>query len=802
MLFALFPLLQLLNTSWWLENTGVFYGIPGEDINYTTIGNLTGSGITICAMADGARFDHSVYAGRAVDGQFLDGFENVEELVPQNPEANFVGQKALGLAAGYHDNVCQFDGTAPGANVMSIDFYNASGRQESLQYIVCHHSDVWDISLLLYKEWFCEERRCKYISSDNIMRAMAGECLYDAKGGDVRKFITPAGNDDKLTDVFFTPPTRWPLMFVVSAVSNRGVPINRGSEGAGIFISCPGTRMDQDTPPGVINYALPDSNMSCNPHMKDPTSFEYANASASIFAGAMAVVMEVKKDMTLADLRYLFAMTATVVNPYSKLWNRNSWSDRGGLLFNRRCGFGRVNLGQAVELAKKWKKNNYSVGDFLMTKVTNSSLLHLSVYPDEDPRSGATFTFTSETTQSEIAYCLVMNVEINAKVLGFGSLIVHLISPGGTRCELKFLTEESALNSDVEKLELPSSEFLGEPLHGEWRVEFPKRDGGDRGLITGITLEAFYTKERPDMSEIAQINGSDPYQPLNEDIVEFKNKTLTMIARTEISWQLNWKNDPYNKHKKCEYNTWLQREGQRVKLKTKVDSENTTYTLSYVPSVFKNGTEMNLTMESLVGDCGGWSATVPVIYVNDMEEEDNKRLLITKYKDYDNTYPMKDGKFVIPMKDWTSGGFSLKWSLNMSELLDDGYSCSACITMITIDTGRIARRTFERNLGEADFDIKENGAVPTNDEYIIELGPSSARRENFERRQVRVVIERDGTNKKPYQNPFKLPLNIGILVVLSANFLFVGTRIYCLNRRRQVDDDRPLETDVNVDEVQ
>ena len=802
MFFVLCSFLQLLDSSWWLKNTGQSYGLEGEDINYTTIGNLNGSSVTICAMADGARFDHQVYTGRAVEGEFLDGFENVEELVPPNPSENFVGQKALGLAAGSHDNVCSFDGTAPGANVMSIDFYNASGRQESLQYIVCHHSDVWDISLLLYKEWYCEERRCKYIPSDNIMREMAGECLYNARGGDVRKFITPAGNDDKLTDVFFTPPTRWPLMFVVSAVSNRGIPINRGSEGAGIFIACPGTRMDQDTPPGIINYALPQTNSSCNEGKQ--TSFEYANASASIFAGAMAIVMEVKKDMSLADVRYLFAMTSTVVNPYSKLWNKNSWGGGVGLYFNRRCGFGRVNLGQAVELAKKWKKDNFTVGDFGTSKVTNTTLLQLSVYGDGDPRSKVPFVFDSKVTGSEDpVYVLVMNVEISAKVLGFGSLIVHLISPSGTRCELKFLTEESALNSNVEKLELPSSQFLGEPLYGEWTVEFPKRDGGDRGIITSITVEAFYSYKRPDIADLSQVNGSDPYQPLDESIVEFEQKTLTMVARTTISWKLNWKNDPQDKHKKCAYNTWLQREGQRVKLKTTVDPTNTTYTLSFVPSVFKNATEMNLTMESLYGECGGWSATVPVLYLNEMDEpEDRADLIITKYKDYDNPYPMKNGKFVIPMADWKSGGFSVKWNQTMSEILDDGYSCSACLTMITIDTGRISRRTFERNLGEADFDIKENGEVPGNSEYLIELSPSSAQRENFRRKQVRVVIQRDENNRKPYKNPFTLQINIGILIILSANFVFVGTRIYSLNRRRRVDDDRPLDTDVNVDEVQ
>jgi hypothetical protein len=54
------------------------------------------------------------------------------------------------VAAGYRDNACQMDGLVYGSSLASFYFYNASGRNESLQCVVCQEHSHWDISLLSF----------------------------------------------------------------------------------------------------------------------------------------------------------------------------------------------------------------------------------------------------------------------------------------------------------------------------------------------------------------------------------------------------------------------------------------------------------------------------------------------------------------------------------------------------------------------------------------------------------------------------------------------------------------------------
>jgi hypothetical protein len=250
---------QLLPTTWWLNNTGQFLGIPGEDINYTgfDFDTFTGSSITIVSMADGANPYHQIYSNRSIPSKFLDSFTDTPQSLLPQPQLNGVGQRVLGLAVG-SSPICRSDGVAPNSLVMSFNFWNSTGRNESLQYVICHDSDLWNISILTYMVWYCVGRECQYIPMSALPRSIASPCLYDVLSDPLKRpklFVTPTGMDGQLTDVFFTPPTRWPLIFTVTPLSNRGLPINRAVEGTAVFISCPGTRMNQDTPPSVIFYA-------------------------------------------------------------------------------------------------------------------------------------------------------------------------------------------------------------------------------------------------------------------------------------------------------------------------------------------------------------------------------------------------------------------------------------------------------------------------------------------------------------------------------------------------------------------
>jgi hypothetical protein len=101
-------------------------------------------------------------------------------------------------------------------------------------------------------------------------------------------------------------------------------------------------------------------------------SFDLSEGSAVIFAGSLALLMEANRRLTLSDHLFITAMTATRVHNESVLWAPNAF----GLWFNRRVGFGRLNLGKAIALAKNWE----SVGD-IFEKTVGKTKLDLVLIP-------------------------------------------------------------------------------------------------------------------------------------------------------------------------------------------------------------------------------------------------------------------------------------------------------------------------------------------------------------------------------------------------------------------------------------
>lgn len=754
--------------SWWLNNTGeIACGLIGEDINYTGFDYevLNGKGVTINAMADGANLNHTIYNGRGVTSEFLDGFMNVPiENVPGNRSLNVIGQKSLGLAAGNWMNITYtekkgnltvnttvgFGGVAPGANVASYYFYDVTGRNESLQYLVCHHIDNWDVALITYLHVKCIGRECRYIRPNEMTQNMISKCLYDPTDNNpenIRHFVVPA--QSKTTDIFFTPPSRWPLVFSIAAVSNRGLPINRGCEGTGLFMSCPGTRDASDTPPAKIPSSIPFDNNSFY------QAFDESNASAAIFAGSLAILIESNRNLTLADHFFILAMTATRVNPRSPNWRKNNF----GLSFNRRCGFGRLNLGKAIHLAQKWK----SVGQFLIksSKLINNNLRLKGNEKIEFCVDG----FPDNSHIIEVV------LSMNFKDLGFGSLVVDLISPAGTVSELKVLTEWSELNSDIEDIELPCYQLMGEKINGNWSVSFNESDMADRGLLVHSQLTFYYVNSSIDPKNIDQVNGSDPYSPLpNEGNVTFVNESVVAYAGKNFSASIKVTEE----FKKCYVLGYLESRGQRLKLHPKIVDDNKTVIIDYMPSVFANNTEMNLTLESFDENCS-FTSSLKLKYIN---EDPTPR-------------------FTQPESHLSCGQTDLRiqWVLNLTEIVDDGYSSSAVISIISIDSKQVLNRVFTRNTGDSE-DVYKN-IIPKNRAFILQLSPTSqARNDSFKPINMTVYVDDWNGNDDGYVSPFTKGYFAAICIVFIINFIVVAVRVFALIRRKLMPDEVPLNEQV------
>ncbi|OHS95190.1 P-domain proprotein convertase [Tritrichomonas foetus] len=755
---------------WWLNNNGESFGIVGEDVNYTDYirDNFNGSTIVINVMADGANVNHKVYEGRAIVKEFIDAFYNEPEEVPPNPKVNgIIGQKILSVAAGKRD-FNQASGIAYASNVSSFNFYNATGHMESLEYTICHHADVWNITIVALIYRYCYSRECQYLRPDALPHKYADECLYEADAANQKHIVVPAGN--YTSDVFFSPPGRWPLVFTIGSVSNRGFILNHGCEGAALFMVCPGTRENNDTAPARIPAALPDEVDSW-----DPNSFHESNASAAIFAGGLAIVMEANPKLTLSDHIFILAMTATKNSPASYLWKENAY----GLSHNRRCGFGRLNLGKAVELAEKWEKplgkiklysvdkNRFPPNPISLTDSDNEVNVTIKVDGDEIPDSAA-----------------VVEVVVNFFFadLGFGSFTCHLVSPNqDRRFELKILTEWSDLNQNIVELHLPSYQFLGEKAKGDWTLCIPKIDSASRGILVHVGMDVYYVDEAPDPKFIDQSEGANPNDPIpnNDKPFEFLNKSIPMVANESFRTSIR-----INKsYEHCWFVSYLQTddsERQRLKVKPKVLDGNTTLFLPMVPTVFANNTDMKFAIESLGEGCG-FTAEIDTTYINNLEPN---TMWITGFPD-----------FHIPLR---TTSITVNWALNLAGILDDGYSTSVCISIISLESKQVLRRIFDRNTGSAEVLLTdENGETPSNRQFLLEISPSSPidnSKITFKPIRQIITIETTDGPVEPYNNPFTLKNRIFICILMGTSLLFVVLRMILLaGKKIRKEEEEPFQ---------
>jgi proprotein convertase subtilisin/kexin type 2 len=757
-------LLLALIVYWWLNNTGADYAaIAGEDINWEPgYNNYTGINVTILVMGDGARLNHTVYNGRGVEKEFLDGFYNTLQDIPPEPLnlSQSISQASLALSSGTVDALGT-TGVAPRSNVASYYFFDNNGNHENLQYVICHHTSRWKVGLVAYQYDHCQGSRfCRYVEPDDFTQQMASKCLYNPSGKNTepKAFVVPV--EYKLSsDVIFSPPARWPLFFTIAGTNNRGLPLDHGSEGAGIFMSCP----------CADRASIPAASVLENTAKLE--NFTTPNASAAIFAGGLAILYQQNENYTIPDLMFITAMTADKNHPGSLLWSKNSF----GLNFNRRQGFGRLNLKKAVDLGENWE----SVGNFYSTAQQKTGI-------NEQMGEGSiNFTFNFDGDEDDTVISLQLSLD--AKELGFGSLNPHVHSPDGTDSEMKILSE-SDRELNVEHVELPSYKFLGDRLKGTWTVEFKQIDDANRGILTNVNLTIFYVKKRPSQSLIDQEEKANPFTPIPPKGFAFDVEESTMEATKNWSVGITY---PEHLRGSSYILMYIQNHQNttRMKIKAKFNKDFTKITLDYVPSVFRNGIPMFFVVESLDNE-KLFSAHLKINYVNPFDPG----VILLEAADNDKCRAV--GK---PNKPINSTNIPINkkclvvyYALNLSEITDDGYSSSITNSIITQESKTILNRTFFRNTGE----IIWKDIVPANRLFLFQLSPtSSARFEHFDPITVTIeVLPHDGVYTL-FESPYTLTLLIAIICCFAVTLLIIGPRLFAILKRKitgDAEDDNEL----------
>ncbi|WP_417437303.1 S8 family serine peptidase [Idiomarina abyssalis] len=265
-----------------------------------------------------------------------------------------------------------------------------------------------------------------------------------------------------------------------------------------------------DTLAGAPGYFEAFRNFNAPGHEENPSchftsTFNGTSSAAPNTSGVVALIGSANPALSAREIRHAMASTADQVDAEDagvvlavnggEFVADPGWVENGaGYAFNLKYGFGRVNAGAAVAMAKGMEAG--AMGELIETEWMDVSPEAAVNVPDNNA-DGASYSFTVEEdmTLEGLQFSLtVSNADFNGSGCSFYStagsdLAVEVTSPAGTTTQLLSGRQEIIVGANgqcspyiLEDTVLLANAFYGESLAGEWTVRLVDTNGDDLNL--------------------------------------------------------------------------------------------------------------------------------------------------------------------------------------------------------------------------------------------------------------------------------------------------------------------------------
>ena len=216
--------------------------------------------------------------------------------------------------------------------------------------------------------------------------------------------------------------------------------------------------------------------------------FGGTSAATPVVSGVAALMRSANPDLTWRDLKLILAASARQNDPRNPGWEDGARkygvdSDGDRYHFNHEYGFGVVDAGAAVEMAKAWD----SVPS--LEEVTAESGVLESPIPDAASYIDTTTVASDLTLDTKIGFTEFVEIRASFEHSSFRDLSIELVSPSGA---VSKLVEEfdTLYNSGVVRLNgqirMGSARHLGEDPNGVWQLRVTDRVPSSYG---GVNLD-------------------------------------------------------------------------------------------------------------------------------------------------------------------------------------------------------------------------------------------------------------------------------------------------------------------------
>ncbi len=481
----------LFADQWYLQNTGQSGGTPGADIDAVTASNFaTGTGVTIVVDDTGIDYTNPDIAPNydAATSQSLDAPTN--NGYPAN-DLGLTGEDAKDLAHG-----TWVTGLIAAANddfgIVGVA-YNATVSAFRVIDTVADENDPWGSiaqALTNSANFDIANNSWEFDSplADSVFNADAGNAItalltaaQTGRGGLGTINVFAAGNyyssgDDTNLHAFQSSIN----VVTVAALDDNGTVNADGGRystpGATILVSAPGTGITTDTIVGDGNLPGGDQESGL-----DGTSF-----AAPMVSGVIALMLQANPSLGLRDVQEILAYSARITDGTDPTWHLNDAIDwnGGGLHVSSDYGFGIVDAGAAVELARSWT----------LQQTANNRTIDTVVASNVGPIAAIGTNYQFAVPASDLLTLQWVRVQVNFDFSTFDNIKMTLTSPGGASSVLLDQPDDGTdgggggeFNNTIQ---LSTDQFWGQGATGTWTLTATDADPtqGDAGEMASATL--------------------------------------------------------------------------------------------------------------------------------------------------------------------------------------------------------------------------------------------------------------------------------------------------------------------------
>jgi subtilisin family serine protease len=515
-------------------------GTKGEDMHMTnTIGaGITGFGIRIAISDSGVLLTHEALRDRALPSLSRNYFNDYATTgtwlgdptpdLTTNDDAHGTAVASLAAETGW--NGAGGRGMAPEAQVAGFLFIPAQNQlnNEGLLTVGLNDQFAGPFDIFNYS-WGDSQCMLTPYTQATFDKIKAGALTQRSNLGSI--FLMAAGNSyvDDTFDCSGTHSRYWgnanfseldttPWTMIIGAINANGVKSTYSSPGSNIWVAAAGGEYGLQTlypgyptsnQPAMIAADYPscfeglkmfypqysdfDNGGSLNSSCNYTSTMNGTSSATPVATGAVALLLEANPGLSSRDVKYILAKTADkvdpAVNPSSHpdpTWNLTGhnydlpWvTNAAGFHFHNYYGFGRINVDNAVALAKAY---TFPLGAMTGTNWTDN--LENGTFPIPDNSStGLTRTMPVATSMTIESVQLMISISNCPADMG-----IELTSPSGTTSILMNINSRIT-DMFIQNHIFLSNAFYGENSSGAWNLKVIDGHNGCTGSLTNWALK-------------------------------------------------------------------------------------------------------------------------------------------------------------------------------------------------------------------------------------------------------------------------------------------------------------------------